>query len=622
MILFLTGWVGCALWSARLLGGRSPDLAIGGGFALWAGLIISSGLLLPPLGAFSQIAFIVLPLGIAASGFAVARSLPWRRWRLLILEESSADFSLPFALALGLFTVLAVVSIHLRYPVPNWDAISYHQPISLLFLQEGRFWQLPGMYGHINTFPKNGEITAAWLIPVSQWLPMLNLLALFAWAAAIAAGTYTLRRLNLCPRIAFLLMILSIAAPPVLLALTRHAGDCDLIQAALLLVALALILDIWMISKPPDVGRIATALIAICLCPGVKASGFILGGIAAIGLLGTIAIRKCGLKTIMATTAGGLALVLAFSSYWLFINYSRYDNPVHPVTMAFAGHTIFQGDYTLEEYIGTAEQLEGRTGLGALAKSLFATNVPAVIWGERIGGWGWHAAYLAIPIWLIALPVSMIRRRWRLSAAMLLVTSWLFAIPANWWARFDLVFFLMLPLSLAALWLSSEGRRGRIWNNTLLAVWILSALGTGVAAARDLWQFTIAQNMQQVANDRGRRYPVQQDALGQMPEHRRALYEWAIETIPPDATLTYDLGEGGDHLALMWRPEIDTIVRNLEWPDTLAPDTDYLLISRLELRQYLELSDSAGLPDGFDWAGRPWRQVYGDERFVAFVPTF
>lgn len=618
MGLFLIGWGGCTCWALRALKWRSPDLSIAAGFALWVTVIVTIALALPVMGLFHPVLFVLLPLLVASTGFIWVRQIPWKQWTKKILNHGNKEALFSFGLLVIVGTISAVTYILLSYPVAFWDTVSYHQPISILYLQEGRFWDLPSLYIHVNSYPKNGEILAAWLLPVSRWLTMLNLMVLPTWIAAIGAGTYIFRRLGIPPGAAFFLMALSAASPPIMLALTRDAGNVDLLQGVLLLTGLALSLDIWLTKSSPSIPVLALALLAICLCPGVKASGFILGGLLGFCLIAILVYKRVGWKMITGTITAALILILLLSSYWLVFNYQKHGNPTHPISCTVMGITLFQGELSLEEFIGGAERLNGRTGLRAFLRSVRDTNFHATVGGERLGGWGWHIRYLALPIWPLAFVVTLWRRRWLLAAMMIIASLLLLLTPGYWWSRFGIVFTFLLPLSIAAFWKCHPKDQGSWWNNLILAVWSFLALGTGGICAMILQSFPYNNHVLEVAAENNRPYAIQQDNLSLIIPKRHKLYHWVSENITPNSVLIYDIGEPGDHFSLLFRPEVDHLVRNQPWPSTPEPDADFLLLSHRKLRNYLGFSAGNTPPQQIQWSDKSWHRVYDDKWYIIF----
>jgi len=611
VLLFVAGWLGCASAVLRALGGRSLELALAGGFAGWCACLVTTALLLPILGVFHAALFIALPLAVASIGVVSVSRSYWTRSKLPGGYESAF-------IATGISAVGAVAVaaswINMTYPFPGWDAISYHQPISLLFLQEGRFHDLPGMYQHINTFPKSGELIGAWMLAIAGWTPVLNLVAPLAWLASVAATMSLLRNLRATPGESLWLAISSIGTPAVMLALTREASNVDVLFGTMLVIAIAGMVD-YCKSSDRSPASLAVCLVALGLSPGIKASGVFVGGAIGLILVGVLVIQRASSARISFVLIAGFTITLLISGYWLVTNHVRYGNPIHPISLTFGGSTIIEGEQSLEQYIGSAPELEGRTGWSALMTSIRQTDLRPYLWGGRVGAWGWIFCYATLPLWFVGLVVAAWRRHWDLAGLLLLMAILLVATPSSWWARYSLAIIFLAPIIVVPLLREINVR----WRRAVVTVWGMASLISLAHAAMLTWENWPWEVMRTNARNSDRGYCIPQDATPYLPRHRHGIYRWASESLPAGSTLIYDLGEGGDHLAMLFRPDAANIVRNLEWPQTIEP-ADFLLISTREMEDYAKAMNGAATPEAerFAWGGQLWSIAYLDAHFIAF----
>lgn len=227
----------------------------------------------------------------------------------------------------------------------------------------------------------------------------------------------------------------------------------DVASAALLLTAAAFVLG------PMDRTRILLAAVAIGLFLGSKPQAAI--ATALVLLVLTVRAYRAGFRAVIPVAAI-VALVLGAESY--VVNLVRHGNPVWPVRLSL-GPINLPGRYGMSDLLqsGAAAPRTHGNVFERVAESWLTVVPPHPVFDMRIGGLGL--------LFLVALPVAVIRAVRARSPAMAVVAVATLATPDPAVARYILAFpGLVLALAVPAV----EGLR----RATRFAVFGLAALAT------------------------------------------------------------------------------------------------------------------------------------------------
>jgi hypothetical protein len=234
-------------------------------------------------------------------------------------------------------------------PLDSWDALSYHVPMLLRWIQQGNL-DLSGSSGPSRYYPWNGELLSTWLsllsgssldpVRTAQTYPLL-------WMAC--AGAVIGRRLG-----------------------GRRWGGA--VGAALLALPIA-VLQAGMPYVDVFYGSfwVCAAAAALCWDRCGRAWCLVLWG-AAFGLaMGskatlyfqaplvfqlalTLALRPRRLKGFVRALPGAAAAALLAGAYCYGRNWVQHGNPIYPYTLKIAGHALFSGIMAPQELLVTVER--------------------------------------------------------------------------------------------------------------------------------------------------------------------------------------------------------------------------------------------------------------------------
>ncbi len=291
--------------------------------------------------------------------------------------------SYPSAVRWPLILTLVLVGFDLIAYLPaspvDWDAATYHLFLPARWLQEGRIFHLPTVFGdNAAAFaPQNGALYFAWqmalsgrdaLANVSQ-LPCLAFLGLALYRTCRLLGTSS--------------------GPAALAALTlpwlapvrrfTYSANVDVMMVAFAFGALY-----WMLlyRRRPDRATIAACGLASGLAAGTKTLGLPLVALQAVPLV-WLAVRRRR----FADLALFFGCALAAGGWWYLLNFWRYGNPLFPVKVslglfelpgAYRPDAIRAGEFHLE---GTREVAAAVLGqYGAATCLLVLLGLSALAW--------------------------------------------------------------------------------------------------------------------------------------------------------------------------------------------------------------------------------------------------
>ena len=393
---------------------------------------------------------VLVAAAIGATIVLRARGMSWRLpWRRGVSLET-----LPLlAVATGAIA-LAIAALYLL-PVWQWDALGYHLPYVNFALQRGTFADIPDDVAYLSTYPHIVEYAfIAWraLLPDDRLVELAHVP--FGLLGALAIATIA-RRQGARADHAVAAGAAWLTLPAVFLQLPTNYTDVA--SAALLLTAAAFVLG------PMDRTRILLAGVAIGLFLGSKPQA----PVATVLILLVLAVRayRAGLRAVIPVAAI-VALVLGAESY--VVNLVRHGNPVWPVRLSL-GPINLPGRYDMSDLLqsGAAAPRTHGNVFERVAESWLTVVPPHPVFDMRIGGLGL--------LFLVALPIAVIRAARARSPAIAVVAVATLATPDPAVARYILAFAgLVLALAVPAV--------GGLRRGTRFAVFGLAAL----AAAHNL----------------------------------------------------------------------------------------------------------------------------------------
>ncbi len=437
--------------AGRAPGGSGFELLLAGALltvavvAIVVRLVGEVGLLTTPV-----LVGVLVAAAIGATIVLRARGLSWRLpWRRGVSLET-----LPLlAVATGAIA-LAIAALYLL-PVWQWDALGYHLPYVNFALQRGTFADIPDDVAYLSTYPHIVEYAfIAWraLLPDDRLVELAHVP--FGLLGALAIATIA-RRQGARADHAVAAGAAWLTLPAVFLQLPTNYTDVA--SAALLLTAAAFVLG------PMDRTRILLAGVAIGLFLGSKPQA----PIATVLILLVLAVRsyRAGFRAVIPVAAI-VALVLGAESY--VVNLVRHGNPVWPVRLSL-GPINLPGRYDMSDLLqsGAAAPRTHGNVFERVAESWLTVVPPHPVFDMRIGGLGL--------LFLVALPIAVIRAARARSPAIAVVAVATLATPDPAVARYILAFAgLVLALAVPAV--------GGLRRGTRFAVFGLAAL----AAAHNL----------------------------------------------------------------------------------------------------------------------------------------
>ncbi|MGH8584276.1 MAG: hypothetical protein ACREWG_16190 [Gammaproteobacteria bacterium] len=454
------------VFSTWLLFRRSP-LRYDGLTALLAGVVIYIVLVLLPVQllatlemmhliasvSLAQIALVelfvlVVILTYLARGPKVSLGMPESRNRVTTALAYVA--ALPTSVSRGGAVVGAcyavfLVNLLVSYPTGT-DALSYHFPVALRWLQEGSL-RIPGSKQWQFSLPGNAEVPMMILFGTG-WQALATLPQMLG-VAVLAAGSYRIAiRLGAAHGGAAAAVVILLSVP--MITFQAFSGYIDLFGAAFLVAAVALFLSRYDGFDQPPPRRIFLARLGVCglacgIALGTKPTYYVYAAAfwsAAVCVLGLERFRhRIPLKAVAAVMLVGLAIP---SVFWFGRAVYATGNPLYPLQVEVMGHAIFDG-YT-QTQIGTV------AGDSQFVRSRAEWIIyPWTEWkysGSSYGtGTGLGAAFAAfVPLGLVMAIGGMALRKGNGRKPMLIFTAILFAMGVVWWFTLGRMLRFAIPL--------------------------------------------------------------------------------------------------------------------------------------------------------------------------------
>ncbi len=245
----------------------------------------------------------------------------------------------------------------------DWDAVTYHLYFPARWLQEGRIFHIPTVFGdNAAAFaPQNGALFFAWQMALTGRDALVNVWQLLC-LAILGLALYRICRLLDAGRGPAALAALTL---PWLAPVRRwtFSANVDLLMTACAVAALY-----WTLSyrRQPERSTVAACGLAAGLAAGAKTLGLPLAALAALPLLWSAARRRrfgdLGVFLGCAVAAGG---------WWYLRGLWRYGNPLFPVKLelgplalpgAYGAAAIRAGEFHLESAGAVAANVLARYG--------------------------------------------------------------------------------------------------------------------------------------------------------------------------------------------------------------------------------------------------------------------
>jgi hypothetical protein len=336
---------------------RLASLAIVSG----ASRVIGAAVLTAAMAAAEAILLGAVGLGMEAGWLAAAAAATWvATWRLCprpetgLLAEGVAAWgrcSLPARLGLcaGAGAAGAWVLWQLRYPALGNDAVLYHVPVSLAFVQDGNPGGVPGVMDALpmGAYPSMDELLSGWVAALSRGLLGFTVLPSALLVLAVTALYTALRELG-ADRLVSALAAASVTLAPQAIGWQFTGGVTD--PAAMCWVACCGALCAASLKRP---AAFSLALVAAGLAVGTKTTAIPLTG----GLLVATAIHLRGrVLDVPRLFAFGASLGAFVGLVWYVRNLVRFGSPLWPFYSSPWGDPIppgLKGDLSFIDHPGS-----------------------------------------------------------------------------------------------------------------------------------------------------------------------------------------------------------------------------------------------------------------------------
>ena len=400
-------------------------------------------------------------LALAAAVFVACRRLP---------SPPASRVRWPRAARWPALLTLLLVAIDLVAQLPvspvDWDAVTYHLYLPARWLQEGRIFHVPTVFGdNAAAFaPQNGALFFTWQMALSGRDAVINVSQL------VCLGFLGLALYGICRQLGTSRASAALAALtlPWLAPVRRwtYSANVDVLMVAFATGALY-----WSLKycRRPSMPAITACGLAAGLAAGTKTLGLPLAALCALPLIWAVVRRRR-----VADAGVFFACALAAGGWWYLLNLWRYGNPLFPVTLSLG---LFE--------------LPGAYGANAIRAGEFHLDSVGDVLAAVLGQYGATTCWL-IGVGLLALAwrsIAELRRRGREDAAPPRASGVL--LQALAWAAFffavvphnDQTRFLMPTLVLSfAGWALVLDRARRISDTAAHLTWLAGVAAAAVAS--------------------------------------------------------------------------------------------------------------------------------------------
>jgi hypothetical protein len=308
------------------------------------GLLSSQGILLATI-VVSLVSFLLL----RTLGGPVRLNWSWRRDATFIAGFLRNRTLILIVLLLAAWIGLALAFAALASASTFWDALAYHLPMSVNWLQAGRLEPsyVPSTDIANSYFPGNGELLYLWsLAPLHNDL-LVRITCLGMWLVLGIVLFCLCRKLTASSEASLAATILFLFAPIVLAQTTELA--LDMISTMLFLLAVVHLYDFW---QARSWGALCMFSLASGMFLGVKYSApayllLLLAGLLIFLWWARPNISGWGRIYYTLTYAAGIALL---GGYWYVRNLILTGNPLYPVEVRLLGQVILPGAFNGSYY--------------------------------------------------------------------------------------------------------------------------------------------------------------------------------------------------------------------------------------------------------------------------------
>lgn len=287
--------------------------------------------------------------GYCLLGLTIAPALylwHFRKGGILRSRSLNLSFSLDnIFIAICLSVVLWRFTVMLPLTPNSWDAMTYHLYLPLRFVQEGRIFHIPTVFGDNAAAysPLNGQMLYAALLAVFRYDFLLNCFPVIFLLFGALALSGIAREIGIESRFSRFAGVLFLLSPCFLK--NTFTADVDIMALSFLLGGLFFLLRFTSKARNEEEYLCELLLSSLCLglSVGTKVAYAPFGGGLAVVLV-VYAICYLGRK-VVKPLALMLLLMLVGGGFWYIRNWMLYGNPLFPVSIELGDFTIFPGAY-------------------------------------------------------------------------------------------------------------------------------------------------------------------------------------------------------------------------------------------------------------------------------------
>jgi hypothetical protein len=379
------------------------------------------------------------PSGPRASWPEPSPALPHaaRRWARVL------GWAALFAFALGVWAALAL-------PIIAYDALGYRLPVIAQWLDAGRVAWVTSDDPVRNGYPLGQEAISAVVVAATAQMRCASATSFVFVAAGALSIAWLAEASGVSRALARAAGALFVLAPATIL--NAPSGYVDAAFAGAV-VALFCTAALWWSRQDP--WRACAAGMAAAHVLALKGTGIAFAAVIAgcLALASLWRARGASPASRRAAVRGALlAAVCALpGAFWVLRNVVHTGNPLWPMEIKVAGHTLFHGvasmDAVLSAASNTPHELAHLPEFARIAYVWLQVHGSAIDFDERLAGLGWAFPFAALPA-LVARAVAGARERREHGAvapgdaALFLITlmaAGCFALqPLRWWPRYSL----------------------------------------------------------------------------------------------------------------------------------------------------------------------------------------
>jgi hypothetical protein len=302
----------------------------------------------------------------------VASTLPENR--LGMLPEKFTIHEIIVLIPLLLISICGL-AIFIIFTPAQWDSLTYHLYFPARWLQEGKIFHIPTIFGDpAPAFsPGNSFSFNACVMGLLNSDFLMNCISLcFLWLL-IAAVYRTMLHLTE-DRLSAIAPAALLATTPMILFKT-FSGYSDILALSMLFCAT---LSLFQFIHHKRFGQALFCAISAGICAGCK-TAFLPYALTVLIILGIVMIISKNRKALLASIP---AAVIA-GGWWYFRNLMLYGNPIFPAEIKFFGITLYPGPYAMDSFDNTNFAMKSISelpmviikGLGPISTLLMLTGL-------------------------------------------------------------------------------------------------------------------------------------------------------------------------------------------------------------------------------------------------------